>query len=176
MQHDATFENHASQRRRFALLDAMILVAATAVGLAVARWCQSEVYRPAELWIDFGSALLAAWTWTGLLFLMRHPRPTLRRLILRPGGAACIASALATSISVLLCLLGLAKCLVFGGTFRFVEFFVVCAIASAPAILASWLTIALSGLWCSKTDWIEWLGRLLAGSWILLFASVAFLL
>jgi amino acid transporter len=98
-------------RRRFTLLDGMILVAAPAVGLGVLRGA-----GPLSDWMELPGAILANWAWDRnlidqlvgelLLFVMpsavttslavlairlRRPRPSWRRLARQPGLVAGLA-------------------------------------------------------------------------------------
>ncbi len=110
--------------RPFTVLDAMILVAATAVGL----WGGNLVWfvlgtNWESLFGDLGdvrnfgyihacltgiafAAMPVMWVWTLTMPLLglRRPRPTLRRLCRQPGFAACVAVFITTTIIALSCL------------------------------------------------------------------------
>ena len=97
--------------RNFTIFDALVLMAATAVGMAGSRsllflggWLELE--RPGDGW-SFDRALFAlaravwlsqscllAWTLALLALRCRQPRPPLRRLALQPGTVVCIATVL----------------------------------------------------------------------------------
>jgi hypothetical protein len=105
--------------RKLTLRDAMILVAATAIGLAAIRGAIPGVLhvlptsprvrflvpRPA---LDVCLIILAAWPlpamWTLALPVMRlcSPRPAWRRLARQPGVTACCAVAMASLLNALL--------------------------------------------------------------------------
>lgn len=92
--------------RRISTFDLMILVAAAAIGVWLNR------HSPPYLWpggprYGPGSAVFLIWGWTLEIFPfliplaptlvvlhLRRPRPSLRRLSLRPGFAACLAATL----------------------------------------------------------------------------------
>jgi hypothetical protein len=81
-------------RRTFTLLDAIVLVAATAAGFA---WVRSgwdfETFEGPKDWLGAVREMLAPllMTWTVAVVVLRlfPPRPRLRRLALQPGAAAC---------------------------------------------------------------------------------------
>jgi hypothetical protein len=108
--------------RRFTLIDAMVLVAATTVSLAALRCCfgdLSEVAAECREWIaavlehppgwrawtwfvcsldELTVRLLApfCWAWTVALLVvyLRQPRPRMRRLARQPGAVASFSAAL----------------------------------------------------------------------------------
>jgi hypothetical protein len=113
-----------SLRRPLNLLDVMVLVASTAVGLAVARamagklWgstklnepYNSEVLQHVARWTVLCLPFLVAWTIAVLLLQMlsRRPRPGSDGLLWQPGAAACGAAALAiTTEAVSVLVMGL---------------------------------------------------------------------
>jgi hypothetical protein len=162
-------------RRRFTLLDAMVLVAATAIGLAACKTILPDVRRTEQA-SAAATILLAAWSWATLVLSMQRPRPSLRRRMSWPGHAACIAASLATVMTGLAYLLHLAKFELTGNSLvRIGEAPLICSIAAAPAVLASWLTLALGRRWRREENWIGWLGRTLGIGWILVFLATWFL-
>jgi hypothetical protein len=97
--------------RLFTILDVLLLVAATAVGMAGIRCCLlmaewAEFATPAEGWsagtmLEAGSRaiwisqpLLVAWTLALSVSRVHRPRRPLRRLVLQPGTAVLIATIL----------------------------------------------------------------------------------
>jgi len=108
--------SHAN--RRLAVKDMMVLVAATAMGIAWARggWAWMYIVRhetnadlpPAWRRLDlivraFPIALpcLATWTLAFLGLRLCQPRPRMRRLVLQPGTAACVAATLGLAVFAL---------------------------------------------------------------------------
>jgi hypothetical protein len=103
-------------RRLFNLVDAMVLVAATAVGLGIARGIRDGLWtltNPSVNVSQVGPALLLAARWTVLaypflvawtiallllLFRPRRFRPSPGDLLNQPGRAACGAAAMAITI------------------------------------------------------------------------------
>ena len=166
--------------RRFTLLDALILIAATAVGFACARlatnWAHSyyAFLNPNVGWLRFqigagySVILLTAWSFT-LLALATRARPSsLPQSLQVPGTAACAMSMVAL-ISALL-----AKAL-WASTHR--------SVALHPAnwadvgswgphagmaVAAAWLVLAACGRWQRTADWIERAGRGVGIGWITL--------
>ncbi|HEY2158001.1 MAG TPA: hypothetical protein VGH33_20400 [Isosphaeraceae bacterium] len=104
----------ATRPRRFTLADAIVLVAATAAGLALVReWVQMASptppifhydtgsmargplcgLAPLTRWVVLGWPLVAMWTLTLVVLRFRRPRPRARRLFAPPGVAACLVAA-----------------------------------------------------------------------------------
>jgi hypothetical protein len=108
-------------RRPFSLLDAMVLVAATAVGLGAARGMHDILRDATDMdtprladpvgrslleaarWSALGYPLIVAWTLALvlLLFLSRRFRPSFKSLLERPGPTACAAAAMALAIQTI---------------------------------------------------------------------------
>ncbi len=166
---------------RFTILDAMILVAATAAGIALLRATGFGV-KELQIWmsrpgitagmrkfelIQYGLSVplpcLTTWTFAFLILRLRQPRPHMRRLFRQPGIIACSAAALAVSIEAgwILSLLATRS--------RFIQLetvFVGYAQQVSFSVAGAWLTLALSGRWKSETSWIDRLGRALGFAWI----------
>jgi hypothetical protein len=106
----------APRCRPFTVLDGMILIAATAVGLALYRvledprdwWNWRDIVHPRgrSVWgiieaVETALLWIAEPAWTLTLTLaclaLRKPRPALRRLAREPGFAACAAVVMATA-------------------------------------------------------------------------------
>ena len=103
-------------RRLFNLMDAMVLVAATAAGLGIARAIRDALWELTNAPVNVGGVgpallrgargivlaypLLVAWTIALLLlvFLPRRFRPSRSELLNGPGKAACGAAAIAITI------------------------------------------------------------------------------
>jgi hypothetical protein len=100
--------------RRLTLADAIVLVAATAAGLALAReWARMAsptppIFRydtgpmprgplcglaPLTRWVVLGWPVVAMWTLALAALRLRGPRPRARRLFAPPGVAACVVAA-----------------------------------------------------------------------------------
>jgi hypothetical protein len=171
--------------RRFTLLDAMILVAGTALGLGLTRSLSSE-----RLLLPFDpiGPLSSRWgsSWTGrdwsswavetvlyrfyylmpLLFSLtvtltvlrlRPPRLRLARLMRLPSVVAGV-----TAISVLV--LSLPLMALWQGSTLPVQF--ILAQTVACAVGSAWLVLLFGGRWRGDSGWIDRLGRLLGAAWI----------
>lgn len=111
----STKQKYSGRRtgRRFGLTDVAILIAATAVGMAVARHFLPTDYSPspgdlrfsylappsALSWVVVAQPVLMSWSAAWILLLLRQPRPRLRRLAYSPGFRACFAAALTIVIA-----------------------------------------------------------------------------
>lgn len=176
-------------RRRFTLADAMILIAATAVGLALTR-LNLEVLKtgPAgrirpirsigelmEMLPQLAVASLPGAAMISLalgLIRLRRPRPSIRRIARQPGALACLA---AVASAVGLPLLMYLACLaaprrVPGGDWPLVIVLILpmqvgCSVAGA------WLALAARRSWRPEPSWIDRAGRLLGLYWIALIPA-----
>jgi hypothetical protein len=157
------------QRRRFTLIDAMILVAATAIGLSLSR-----VYflqRPTHFRVAAISPLLATWTAALLILRARPPRPNRRKLVRQPGMAACCSIAVAILFAMMDSLIRAGKSYWKFGTIDFSNYVLVVEATAnvAPSVAAVWLVLALSGLRRPDPDWIGKAGRVIGVCWIILY-------
>jgi hypothetical protein len=182
-----------SPRRPFNLLDAMVLLAATAVGLAVARamarklWgstklnepYNSEVLQQVTRWTVLCLPFLVAWTIAVLLLQMlsRRPRPGPDDLLCQPGAAACGAAALAiTTEAVIVLVMGLMspktsslrenvpQVLVWVLTHHYM-----CQLGMPGlAVTVAWMALALSGRWQPEPNWLDRTGRSMGLVWVVL--------
>jgi hypothetical protein len=163
--------------RRFSVLDAMILVAATAVGFGGIRACSPAFYSyqytpiPPPPWLNWLAVVLsnwafylsplpAAWTFAALVLRLRSPRPPLRRLMRQPGTVASFAATMLILIGVVHYLLDVHNPSSHDGPFQYTSFSLGCGVAAA------WLILALSMRWRAERSWIDRLGRVLGAYWI----------
>ncbi|WP_165070834.1 hypothetical protein [Paludisphaera rhizosphaerae] len=171
--------------RRFSILDVMILVAASAVAFVIVRPMMVGPLRAHPAWTRYLAATIAGlvvWTPTVLAMQFRRPRPALRRLTRRPGFAACLAG---TSLVVLgaiaVGLLALVRQSRQGMPVRvgrpvptpdpnwWVSVVLYFGGFVGPAIIATWLLLAVTGRRRPSSDWVDLLGRAIGTAWIVLF-------
>src|SRR5262249_26791016 len=92
------------QSRKPTIIDGMILIGATAVGLGLARATWSGFHHGLLGLVGFVVAaiygMLAPWASALLVIRLRRPRPPRRRLGRQPGYIACAASVLALVITL----------------------------------------------------------------------------
>jgi len=183
--------------RRITLFDLMILVAATAIGLALVQfgwprkaagasiftWAVWPSYSgyPSKTWVlpiaervaPFLPCLVG-WTGAFLVIRLRGPRPRRRRLIAQPGLVAAVAALSVLTIESIL-LIGSAK---FDGRFNWsspssINLFIVNGVVllahhAGWAVLVSWLTLILIGQWRPERSWVDRGGRVLGCTWIII--------
>lgn len=153
--------------RRFSLFDAMVLIAASAVGLALDR----AIYGGAGLpypqtlrAIAISAPVVATWTIAVLVLSLRHPRFRRRRLLRRPGTEANCAATAALVLGA-----GLVGCTLWGddpGGFAEVVIVMGVPIMAGSAVTAVWILSLLAGRFRAAPDWIDRLGRLMGFYWI----------
>jgi hypothetical protein len=183
--------------RKLNLLDAMILVAATAVGIA---GTQHVWKRLGWLWfwnLDQGwgawaslsrlltvAALclpaLSAWTVAVLIIRLRQPRPALRQLALQPGAAACGAALLVIAAEAVGEFFSLAYFEFSKGylgaslyTLGFTTLLYVYVLMRMPhpvsyAILSVWATLGVSRRGRFERSGIDRAGRIIGVCWVAL--------
>jgi hypothetical protein len=179
--------------RRLTILDAVALVAATALGFAFthALWdalLREYFYEPQSGW-TVGAALakaplsllvliplLMAWTFTLVPLRLLQPRPPLRRLLRQPGLAASGAAILAMAVTHLGFLAQCAVGLIVMGEFTAISassasdyFFIQIAPSTVPiacAILTAWMILAITRMGRPEPSWIDRTGQILGVLWI----------
>lgn len=192
-----------SPGRNCTLLDLMILVAATAIGLTLVRAYSLTALNNQWTYYPFiPRILLLIWAailavlplpamWSIALFGLglRHPRPSLRRLVRQPGFVAAGAVTMVGAIRLagLLMLIArtlgnrsstigafsdiLAMTLSYRGPVNVATvynkaYFASSAIGTSAAVAAAWLLLYVSGRWRSEPVWLDRLGRGLGTFWI----------
>jgi hypothetical protein len=181
-------DDHPTGRRgeaRFTIKDAMAMVAAVAVGIALARSYHEELisvagpqgrsfhyqagaYMATLVVVPFAAAL--AWC------RLRRPFRPIRRLAREPGTVALLAIAVCIVAAVLeealiWALLVLAGTRIIGLVWRpLVDAAASLAGMIGPAVCASWSLQCLAGHWRPQPGWIDRAGRALGTIGIILFA------
>jgi len=176
--------------RRFRLIDAMIIVAATATGLAWGRTDLVATVQAREIptGIVFSdmqtrpvvfadrmntfrrgaSRHLGCWTLAVLMVRLRSPRPRHFRLMCQPGMlavATATAYAVVGAAGFLLAFLIRAK---YKPAWSDYAGQAIDLHGTSKAIAAAWLILALSGCWRPERTWIDRLGCLIGLAWIVL--------
>jgi hypothetical protein len=187
-------DDHSMGRRdgtRFTILDAMAMVAAAAVGVALSRSYYGEVmsveriqggsfeyragvYLAALLALPFAAAL--AWC------RLQRPYRPIRRLAREPGSVALLAVTVCVVTLVLdqvlmLMLPGPPGTRFIGGAWRpLIGPAGMLATITGPATCAAWSLQWLAGYWRPRSGWIDRAGRALGITWIILFVLRSWLL
>lgn len=158
--------------RPLAILDGMVIVAAVACGVALAR----TIARDAGPWPWFdasldvarpGSYFLLPPTLALIALRLRRPRPSLRRVLIQPGMAACCAVAVITAVDAV-------SWLIYGlqvGSEGRVDFVARYWRGNwghpAWGVAAVCLALVLGRRWRRERGWIDGFGRLLGVLWML---------
>jgi hypothetical protein len=171
-------------QRRFQILDALVLVAASAIGIAWSLAWARGWWRPWKLlalnvhdFCDFFTFFLVPWTLAFILLRISMPRPSLRRLGQSPGTAACLTV-------LIVFVIGLVEALTSWGlqvlwlrlkddsvskvTEVLLDVTSESSTRAGPSVLAVWLILALIRRFRLQRDWIELLGLTLSIGWIVL--------
>jgi hypothetical protein len=174
-----------SQYRRFALSDALVLVAATSIGFVPARSLsflsgarRTGVFGGSRFNVvlkegmAFVIPILLAWTVAVLLLSLRRPCPRWRRVARGPGFIA--------AVMVLLGVAELASEFVpvqwsaraWPSAERLAVLLPAIAGRVGPLLTGAWVATALAGHWGSGPSWVERFGRWLGAAWLGLFLLV----
>lgn len=176
------------QERPFTLLDAMILIAAVAVGLVIVRatWPDwdfvlrhevkgaiasssrhgalgTRLFLGVQHFIHMALPMLAALSAAALCLRLRPPRPTTRRLVREPG---YLASAIACLLVLLSTIWMLGMLVAAPSTVRPTVMFVTHYDRLGLGILGLWIGLLWTGRWRPRSSWIDRLGRSLGWAWI----------
>lgn len=173
--------------RSFSLSDAMIFIAAFAVGFAVDRipgwiWLPDLAQRgnAASHAFNYFHAIgaihqgsvpfLAAWTVAFLVVRLRRPRPALRRCLREPGMVGCCAASVGVLVNALRVLVMAIAYSPERGTRFFYSGGAIKGYAEDAgfAVIGSWVGLALVRGWKPLPCWIDRLGRTLGLLWIAL--------
>jgi amino acid transporter len=177
--------------RPFTLVDAMALVLAAALGTAEVRHRLADPRLSAKYWSLVSMGFFKQWVWivdffgraivypyltmlTIVIIVLRYrqPRPPSRRLHRQPGMVAVVAAAVGM-IAALVVRAGPTlnhfyhrdfTQLAFDETLKILWGW--CGRLAGLSVLASWITLVLSGCWRPERSWIDRLGRLVGVLWI----------
>jgi hypothetical protein len=161
--------------RRFTMLDAMILVAFTALGMALSWRMSYETQLRFDSLVFRGTyqvfPYLAAMSFGLLVLSIRQPRPAFRRWVTQPGPIACAVVSLALAATAAVTCRWIA--LPGGPSMNFSFLFVwISNSRDAPvySVAGAWAVLALLGRWRARASWIDRAGRLLILGWLALYA------
>lgn len=166
--------------RPFGVGDAMILVAAMAVGTLAVRWSLTTLadlranvagVSPGMrrfLYIQYaGSAFnpyLGVVTVALLVIRLRPPHPGWRRIGRQPGFVACAVATVAMAIEAV----WIGALLAMGSRFIHIStIFVSYAQQVSFAAAGGWIALAVSGRWRTEPGWIDRTGCIIGMLWIL---------
>jgi hypothetical protein len=165
--------------RKFSLADAMVLIAAIALGFCLVRltfpsWSDIRsakggmstfliIQNTGQLVVPF----LVTLTFALLMLRLRRPRPRLRRVLSQPGSTACIAATIAIVVEIA----WIGSLLAVGSRFiHLSSVFVGYAQQVSFAVLGGWTILAVSGRWRNDPSWIDRAGRVMGMAWIVMTA------
>jgi hypothetical protein len=184
--------------RRFTLLDAMFLIAATAVGLGCMRFLDTAnggmpdvvgmllSHNPATSSWDYSFAifyalegfkpLLVTWTLAALSLRLRRPRPRINRLARQPGFAALLVAISLWGFSMVVGLVGVMVTPLLGWSFPERLIFALrsgdlgwLGWHAGSAVAGVWMIMALGRFARREPGWVDWLGRILGIVWVVLW-------
>ncbi len=178
--HDRTVLKPTSRQPR--LVDLMLLVAATGLGIVGTRNCDRQMRltqidrrHPVNL-IVLASPLFMSGSLALLVARLLPPRPRRSDVFRQPGFTASWVTALFIGIHTLtmfmlnpdkLSNLEFIQCFDYGYFWR-------ASAESGGGVLVAWMTLALAGCWRAEPNWIDRSGRVLGAVWITAFAADRF--
>jgi hypothetical protein len=174
----------AAHQRRLRIADVLVLVAATAIGIAwMSRWSLPYVIRQKLLvkydpspvlmppedgnFADAGAYLLAPWAFSLVILRMLRPRPRQRALLNRPG---FVATGVATAVILQQLVRFQIENARLYGSLR--NGFVMVFEATNPtpialAVMASWSLMVACGRWHPEASWVDRAGRAVGVAYVL---------
>lgn len=176
--------------RRFSIADGMILIAATAAGIALSGRIRPDVWNKPRVQFDswkaaihfasvtmlMGLPCLIAWTLTIPLLRMRGGFSRWRRVARRPGMAACLSVWLSLTPSVALILAGQVyssgiagfqtRINLYGAAGVLMEILWTAAPLIGWGVAMGWGLQAIQGRWRAEPTWTDRAGRALGTIWI----------
>ena len=179
-------------RRRFTMLDAMILVAATAAGCALCRpvWTRTvQDFDGRATRYLYGGSMIAACFLTPLslallVFRSRSPRPSNRKLRRQPGLMACLVVMLAWALTGCLAawewVREIAPWPQLAGPWRGSPMSLSEAIdftttTAGWMVAAAWFALAVARAHRPEPSWIDRAGRIVGAGWIAIAVLTSFL-
>jgi hypothetical protein len=174
--------------RRFTPADAMVFIAATAIGLGVCVTHAKNLRGPGtplgpltiKAYVTLTSFQLLSWSWAIVVARLIRPRPALWRVGRQPGFVACLAVGV---FSLTRWCYEIPVWLHLRNKYNQINYLVATFIVApwpslvCPAIIVAWLTLALCGSWSPEASWIDRLGRAMGVFWLsasLVFACLWF--
>lgn len=163
--------------RPFRMSDAMIFLAAFALGFGLMRMCwpRDAPFSPhgVRAWGNAtAGAVMIPLTFATLILGLRGPRPARVRLYSRPGMAACCAGSVAIVVGVCPVIFSWLHVHFTApdqewGVLEFARsFWFIYELPIGPAVAATWLALILSGRWRPRRGWLDRLGRFIGWFWI----------
>lgn len=178
---------HGAPPRKFTVLDALALIAAVGIGLALARAYQSSMDSAAAAtggamtypfrirWFGRPAPLLVSLTLTLFALRLIGPRPRYRRLVGSPGFAACYAAAVGLAITAVTIAMELGTgYLGYRRNPLYLHFLMMRSVTfAAPSVAGVWVALGLLGRWRRHRgrDWVEVSGIVLGIGWLVLLAA-----
>jgi hypothetical protein len=156
--------------RPFTILDAMILVGASAVGLALARTILKDALMMprSPMWVARPiTYFLLSWTLAFIPLRLRRPRPPLHRLMDQPGMAACCAVAIVTAIDVISRAIYVLLLEPPHAREMLARYWRGNSQHLGPAVAVTWLGLFLSRRWRPEPGWLDRIGRVIGVFWLL---------
>lgn len=171
--------------RTFTMVDAMVLITATALGFGAIRAWSPKFYTyqytpiPPPTWVEWGSFKTSAWafylmpmpaalTFATLVLRSLKPRPPLRVAFSRGGSAAVIAATTAISLGFAYLMLDRRRPSWHEMPFEYTTY------SAGVAVGAVWAVLAAAGLWTTERDWVDRFGRILGTYWLAMVPVVLF--
>jgi hypothetical protein len=180
--------------RRPQIIDLMILVCAVAIGMYVSRQAESRIKwgtglsQAAPPWsmrtIDWIETSVLPWVvlmaLATLIIRLRHPRPTLRRILRQPGAVACTLGMMTIGFGFLRLVISeiinsLNHVTTASNLYQLDSLLTNGKGLSGSFIIGGWVALAFSGSLHRERGWIDGFGTLVGAIWVFVDLSPWFL-
>lgn len=166
--------------RSFSISDGMIVVAAVACAIALARFWNRELSEELPTFFfaagfstaartrysGWAMSVLVPGTLAVILLRSRRPRPRLWLLARQPGAVACGTAALMLAIEIVSLPLNLRTMGAYTSPLLVAAWYWPVSVGSV--VIASWLTLAVSKRWRGGADWVDRTGMFVGTGWVAL--------
>lgn len=169
--------------RGFHVADALILIGTAALGMGIWKhnlvyvrglprggsgFPSIEVLVDLNDWVKFLSVLMVCLAWGMMILRVRQPRPRARRIGRQPGFIACVAVCLGSLADWIMALIANRDAGYLNDVDRILMGFVDSASpwAIGPVVIVAWVSLVLASAWRPERHWIDRLGRLQGGYWL----------
>lgn len=148
----------------------MILIGASAVGLAAARSMSDDLWRfgTSPIWVARPFTLFLLALTSGFIPLrLRQPRPSINRTMIQPGMAACSAVTVVVAFDVVSWATYEVPRWEQHASTAVLRFWRLHSDHPGPAVATIWFALVVTRWWRAERTWLDRLGRVIGTLWLL---------